>query len=84
MHSERLFRPERRTRDDTNVFPLQPIDAASWIWRAGEDRWGAAAFADTHTSPEALAAAPPLETEGQARAVLCLLKAANLLDKVTE
>lgn len=30
------------------------------------------------------ATAPPLETEGQARAVLCLLKAANLLDKVTE
>ena len=58
MHSERLFRPERRTRGDTNVFPLQPIDAASWIWRAGEDRWGAAAFADTRTSPEALAAAP--------------------------
>ena len=31
---ERIFRPERLTRGDTNVRVLQPIDEAAWIWAA--------------------------------------------------
>ena len=37
---EQLFRPERHSRGDTNIRPLQPIDEAAWVWQAGQDRWG--------------------------------------------
>ncbi len=55
---ERLFRKERYSRGDTNVRVQQPIDEASWVWRAGCDQWGGAVFADTRTTPEALARMP--------------------------
>ena len=35
---ERVFRPERYARGDTNVTVRQPIDEASGIWRKGCDR----------------------------------------------
>ena len=54
MQTEQIFRPERHSRGDTNVRPQQPIDEASWIWRAGCDRWGGAVFAETRATPEAL------------------------------
>ena len=44
---ERVFRPERYGRGDTNVRPLQAIDEASWIWLDGLDVWGAAVFTET-------------------------------------
>ena len=34
---ERVFRPERYSRGDTNVRVQQPIDEASWIWAKGCD-----------------------------------------------
>ena len=40
-----VFRPERMETGATNIKPLQPIDAASWIWMDGEDVWGEAAMA---------------------------------------
>ena len=36
---ERVFRPERLTRGDTNVRVLQPIDEAAWIWAADDPGW---------------------------------------------
>ena len=44
---ERIFRPERYGRGDTNVRPQQAIDEASWIWLEGLDVWGAAVFTET-------------------------------------
>ncbi len=32
---EQVFRPERFTRGNTNLEPLQPIDEASWVWLEG-------------------------------------------------
>ncbi|MBQ7667333.1 MAG: hypothetical protein IJS46_04985 [Kiritimatiellae bacterium] len=58
MKISRIFRPERPSRGDTNIRPQQPIDEASWIWRAGADQWGGAVFSDTRTTPEALARMP--------------------------
>ena len=51
----RVFRPERHSRGDTNVRLVQPIDEASWIWRAGCDKWGGAVFSKTRTTPDELA-----------------------------
>ena len=58
MTSQRIFRPERRSRGDTNVTPQQPLDEASWIWRAGADHWGGAVFSETRSTPETLARVP--------------------------
>ena len=58
MKHEPIFRQEFRTRGDANVTPRIPLDEASWIWRAGCDQWGSAAFADTRPTPESLARAP--------------------------
>ena len=58
MKAERLFRPERTQRGDTNVRPQQPIDEASWIWAPGRDHWGGAVFSETRSTPEALARVP--------------------------
>ena len=33
---ERVFRPARLTRGDTNVRRVQPVDDASWIWSADD------------------------------------------------
>jgi len=55
---ERVFRPERHSRGDTNVRVQQPIDEASWIWAKGSDVWGGAVFSDTRTTPEVLAKMP--------------------------
>ena len=55
---ERVFRPERHSRGDTNVRVQQPIDEASWIWAKGSDVWGGAVFSDTRTDPETLAKMP--------------------------
>ena len=55
---ERMFRPERYSRGDTNVRVQQPIDEASWVWRAGCDQWGGAVFSDTRTDPKTLAKMP--------------------------
>ena len=55
---ERVFRPERHSRGDTNVRVQQPIDEASWIWARGSDVWGGAVFSDTRTDPETLAKMP--------------------------
>lgn len=30
--TERIFRPVRNTRGNTNIMKIQPIDSASWIW----------------------------------------------------
>ena len=32
---EQVFRPERFTRGNTNLVPVQPIDEAAWIWCEG-------------------------------------------------
>ena len=53
---ERLFRPERFGRGDTNVRVQQPIDEASWVWMPGLDVWGAAVF--TETRPKGLETVP--------------------------
>ncbi|MBR1608639.1 MAG: hypothetical protein IJ678_03375, partial [Kiritimatiellae bacterium] len=58
MKHEQIFRPERHSRGDTNVTKQQPIDEASWIWRAGADQWGGAVFSETRTTPEVLARLP--------------------------
>ena len=55
---ERVFRPERHSRGDTNVRVQQPIDEASWVWRAGCDVWGGAVFSETRTDPATLAKMP--------------------------
>ena len=55
---ERVFRPERYSRGDTNVRVQQPIDEASWIWAKGSDVWGGAVFSETRTTPETLAKMP--------------------------
>ena len=55
---ERVFRPERHSRGDTNVRVQQPIDEASWIWAKGSDVWGGAVFSETRTTPEVLAKMP--------------------------
>lgn len=55
---ERVFRPERHSRGDTNVRVQQPIDEASWIWAKGSDIWGAAVFSETRTAPEVLTKMP--------------------------
>ena len=55
---ERVFRPERYSRGDTNVRVQQPIDEASWIWAKGSDVWGGAVFSDTRTDPATLAKMP--------------------------
>ena len=55
---DRLFRPERYSRGDTNVRVQQPIDEAAWVWRAGCDQWGGAVFSDTRTDPATLAKMP--------------------------
>ena len=55
---ERMFRPERYSRGDTNVRVQQPIDEASWVWRAGCDQWGGAVFSDTRTDQKTLAKMP--------------------------
>ena len=55
---ERMFRPERYSRGDTNVRVQQPIDEAAWVWRAGCDQWGGAVFSDTRTDPATLAKMP--------------------------
>ena len=55
---ERVFRPERHSRGDTNVRVQQPIDEASWIWAKGSDVWGGAVFSETRTTPDALAKMP--------------------------
>ena len=55
---ERVFRPERYSRGDTNVRVQQPIDEASWIWAKGCDVWGGAVFSDTRTDPATLAKMP--------------------------
>ena len=55
---ERVFRPERYSRGDTNVRVQQPIDEASWVWRAGCDQWGSAVFSATRTDPATLAKMP--------------------------
>ena len=52
---ERMFRPERHSRGDTNVRVQQPIDEAAWIWAKGCDVWGGAVFSETRTTPETLA-----------------------------
>lgn len=38
FETEQVFRPERFTRGNTNLEPLQPIDAASWVWLEGVER----------------------------------------------
>ena len=55
---ERVFRPERHSRGDTNVRVQQPIDEASWIWARGFDQWGGAVFSETRTDPATLAKMP--------------------------
>ena len=55
---ERVFRPERYSRGDTNVRVQQAIDNASWVWRAGCDQWGGAVFSETRTDPKTLAKMP--------------------------
>ena len=30
---ERIFRPARHSRGNTNILRLQPIDEASWVWK---------------------------------------------------
>ncbi len=55
---ERVFRPERHTRGDTNIRVQQPIDQASWIWAKGSDVWGGAVFSQTRTDPATLAKMP--------------------------
>ena len=44
---EQVFRPERFSRGDTNVRPLQAIDEAAWVWAPGSDKWGGAVFTET-------------------------------------
>ena len=58
MNAERIFRPERPLRGDTNITRQQPLDEAAWIWRAGDDHWGGAVFSETRTTPEVLARLP--------------------------
>ena len=55
FEAERLFRPERLSRGDTNITVQQPIDEASWIWLEGLDKWGEAVFHDTRTDAATLA-----------------------------
>ena len=55
---ERIFRPDRPSRGDTNVTPQQPIDEASWVWLPGCDIWGGAVFSQTRPTPETLAPVP--------------------------
>ena len=45
FEARQVFREERFTRGDVNLRPLQPIDAAAWIWTAGVD------FADGNAFP---------------------------------
>ena len=54
---ERLFRPERPSRGNENVAPVQPADEAAWIWRAGCDVF-ASRFCDTAPTPGSLAREP--------------------------
>ena len=54
---ERLFRPERPSRGNENVAPVQPADEAAWIWRAGCDVF-ASRFCDTAPTSGSLAREP--------------------------
>ncbi len=58
MNAKRIFRPERPLRGDTNITRQQPLDEASWIWRANADHWGGAVFSETRSTPEVLARLP--------------------------
>ena len=60
---ERLFRPERPSRGNENVAPVQPADEAAWIWRAGCDVF-ASRFCDTAPTPGSLAREPAYVEEG--------------------
>ena len=44
FEARQIFREERVTRGDVNLRPLQPIDAAAWIWTDGADFAGGDAF----------------------------------------
>lgn len=44
FEARQIFREERFTRGDVNLRPLQPIDAAAWIWMDGADFNGGNAF----------------------------------------
>ena len=35
LEVEQVFRPERFTRGNTSLVPVQPIDAAAWVWLDG-------------------------------------------------
>lgn len=37
MEIERVFRPQRVTRGNTNVLKIQPIDDAAWLWVKGDN-----------------------------------------------
>ena len=58
MKASRIFRTDRPLRGDTGVTRQQPIDEASWIWRAGCDNWGGAVFTETRPTPETLRRGP--------------------------
>ena len=57
MTIKRMFRPERPSRGNENVAPVQPADEAAWIWRAGCDVF-ASRFCDTAPTPGSLAREP--------------------------
>jgi len=52
MEVRRTFRPERLTLGNTNVRPLQPIDAAAWIWAPDEPDWALDAADDWAVDPK--------------------------------
>ena len=37
LEIERVFRPARVTRGNTNVIRIQPIDEAAWLWISGDN-----------------------------------------------
>ena len=50
---ERVFRPERLTRGDTNVKVLQPVDEAAWVWAKDDPCWSFDADDAWNASPVA-------------------------------
>ena len=46
--TERIFRPARNTRGNTNTVKIQPIDYASWIWHPEDLAMSGGASAITH------------------------------------
>ena len=44
---ERIFRPERFHRGNTNCQRMQDIDDAAWVWAPDADRWAATGFVET-------------------------------------